>query len=169
MARILVALLLLCACFPVLARGRTTEVLVRVDGLSCPFCAYSLEKKLKAIDGVAKLSIDVSSGLATLVPADEAMIDYAGLPRAVQDAGFTPREILVRGTGRVLRDGDALTLTGSDDAPLFTLEPNPLVQGLEANTWIAFEGLVLPGKGGSTTLPRLSLTVATPEAAPDEG
>jgi len=33
------------------------EVRVQVDGLSCPFCAYGLEKKLRRVDNVAELEI----------------------------------------------------------------------------------------------------------------
>ena len=46
--------------------NQTQQVLVQVDGLSCPFCAYGLEKKLKNIDGVASLKIDIDEGLVTL-------------------------------------------------------------------------------------------------------
>jgi mercuric ion binding protein len=42
------------------------KVEVRVDGLSCPFCAYGLEKKAIGIDGVDSVKIDVTNGLMTL-------------------------------------------------------------------------------------------------------
>ena len=43
-----------------------TYVKVEVKGLACPFCAYGLEKKLKDLDGVETIKIDVEQGLAYL-------------------------------------------------------------------------------------------------------
>ncbi|MGN2393298.1 heavy-metal-associated domain-containing protein, partial [Pelomicrobium sp. G1] len=31
---------------------------LQVDGLACPFCAYGIEKKLRALDGVDKVKVD---------------------------------------------------------------------------------------------------------------
>ena len=66
---------------------------IRVDGLSCPFCAYGLEKKLKKIKGAQDVAIELNLGLATLhVPADKKPTEEE-LRKIVKDAGFTPREI----------------------------------------------------------------------------
>ncbi|MDX1629678.1 MAG: heavy-metal-associated domain-containing protein, partial [Fulvivirga sp.] len=40
----------------------TGKVKVEVDGLSCPFCAYGLEKKLKNLDGVTNIKVDIENG-----------------------------------------------------------------------------------------------------------
>ena len=42
------------------------QVTVQVDGLSCPFCAYGLEKRLKKVENVADLSIQVDQERAVL-------------------------------------------------------------------------------------------------------
>ena len=42
--------------------AQITRVTVRVDGLSCPFCAYSLEKKIKAVEGTKEPVINVEEG-----------------------------------------------------------------------------------------------------------
>ena len=51
------------------------EVSVQVDGLSCPFCAYGLEKKLRKVDNVASLEIYVSEGRAVLNPEPGTNLD----------------------------------------------------------------------------------------------
>ena len=43
-----------------------TRYELRVDGLVCPFCAYGIEKKLNAIDGVDEVVIDLNHGLVTV-------------------------------------------------------------------------------------------------------
>lgn len=79
----------------VLAQENTkkTYIQIRVDGLSCPFCAYGLEKKLKKVDGAANLHIELEDGLVSLdVPMDKKPTE-ASLKKVVTNAGFTPREI----------------------------------------------------------------------------
>ncbi len=44
------------------------EVSVQVDGLSCPFCAYGLEKKLRKVENVARIEIRVDEGRAVVTP-----------------------------------------------------------------------------------------------------
>ena len=51
------------------------EYRMRVDGLACPYCAYGIEKKLKAIDGVQKIDVNLDDGLV------------------IVDAGFTFRSM----------------------------------------------------------------------------
>jgi len=76
--------------------GSVQKVLIRVDGVACPFCAYGLEKKLKRIDGVDKLDILINEGLVVLYLEEGATVDEALLRRKVEEAGFTPRNITAK-------------------------------------------------------------------------
>lgn len=67
---------------------------VKVNGMACPFCAYGLEKKLKAIDGVIKIEIDVENGVASLEFEADKMVDKKTIADAVKKAGFTPDSII---------------------------------------------------------------------------
>ena len=62
-----------------------------VDGLACPFCAYGVEKKLGAVDGVEGLDIDINEGVIWVTMAGETVLDEATAKQAVEDAGFTLR------------------------------------------------------------------------------
>ena len=77
------------------------EVKVQVDGLSCPFCAYGLEKKLRQVDNVASLEIQVSEGRAVLNPKPGTSLDLAAVEEAVRDGGFTPRSLTLTARGRL--------------------------------------------------------------------
>ena len=68
-------------------------VKVQVDGLSCPFCAYGLEKKLKKMDGVTKIEIDVENAFALLTIEEGKKVSDEVIRQKVKDAGFTAREI----------------------------------------------------------------------------
>lgn len=66
---------------------------IEVDGLSCPFCAYGLEKNLKKIEGVELIKIDVENALVYLSISKGEGIDEDLLRKNIKDAGFTPRNI----------------------------------------------------------------------------
>lgn len=75
------------------AQGNVREISIRVDGLTCPFCAYGLEKKLKRLEGAEKIHIDIEKGIALIQVREGSDIDEKNLKKAVEDAGFTAREI----------------------------------------------------------------------------
>lgn len=47
-----------------------TKYEMRVDGLACPFCAYGIEKKLKAMKGSSKIDVDLDKGIVHVNMAD---------------------------------------------------------------------------------------------------
>lgn len=65
---------------------------LKVDGLACPFCAYGIEKKLGALDGVEGVKTNLEEGTVTVTMKDGATLDEATAKRAVKDAGFTLKE-----------------------------------------------------------------------------
>jgi len=71
--------------------GRT--IAIQVDGLSCPFCAYGLEKNLKRVSGVKAVKIDMKTGKATVALKPDAQVDDQTLRQAVKKAGFSARDI----------------------------------------------------------------------------
>ncbi len=75
------------------AEGAAGEIAIRVDGLSCPFCAYGLEKKLKGLEGAEKIHMDIEKGIARIWVAEGKKIEEKDLKQAVEDAGFSAREI----------------------------------------------------------------------------
>ena len=98
------------------------EVSVQVDGLSCPFCAYGLEKKLRNVDNVASLEIQVSEGRAVLDPKRGTSLDLAAVEQAVRDGGFTPRGLTVTARGRLSELHGTPALELSNDTVLLLAE-----------------------------------------------
>lgn len=70
------------------------EIMIRVDGASCPFCAFGLEKRLGRIEGVTGVRIEMKEGKAIVTVKQGATISKQALRQAIEEAGFTPREII---------------------------------------------------------------------------
>lgn len=84
------------------SQAQLRQVELRVDGLACSFCAYGLEKKLKALKGVkSNLKIDLDSGVVTLFTRENPFVSFDRMLEAVRDGGFTPRKIKVVVAGDV--------------------------------------------------------------------
>ena len=90
----ILAVILLCKVAQAQTSTEWVYVKLEVDGLSCPFCAYGLEKKLKKIPGAEDIYISIKEGFATLKiqrqekPAEDVLI------QVVKEAGFTPRAVV---------------------------------------------------------------------------
>lgn len=82
--------------YPLTAFAEAADVFVRVDGLSCPFCAYGLEKKIMKMEGVEKMEIDLEGGKVEIRFIDRDLIQVEEIEKAVRDAGFTPKSIEVK-------------------------------------------------------------------------
>ncbi len=66
---------------------------LQVDGLSCPFCAYGIEKNLSAIKGVEHLETNIKDGTVTITMKNGATLDEAAAKQAVKEAGFSLRKL----------------------------------------------------------------------------
>lgn len=75
------------------SQSSAQEIVIRVDGASCPFCAFGLEKRLSRLAGVATVRIEMKAGEAIITLNKGARISEQALRQAVEEAGFTPREI----------------------------------------------------------------------------
>ncbi len=67
---------------------------VKILGMSCPFCAYGVEQKLKKLEGVEGLEVKLKTGLATLTMAEGADIPNEELRKVVDQAGFEAAAIV---------------------------------------------------------------------------
>ncbi len=72
------------------AYAETTEYLIRVDGLACPYCAYGIEKKLNELQGVKFIDMDLDKGVVTVETYD-VKLNEPQLKQLFQDSGFTYR------------------------------------------------------------------------------
>ena len=78
------------------ARGPNDEprqIEVTILGMSCPFCAYGVQQKLKKLDGVTELEVVLETGVATLRLGEDVDISNELLQETVKAAGFEVAKI----------------------------------------------------------------------------
>ena len=112
------------------AQADVKSLTVKVDGLACPFCAFGLEKKLKKVEGVEKLNIDINTGEAVLNITTGTRLTFASstegkastglvaqVQKAVEEGGFTPRDLRATVEGKVVvQNGETwLKLSGTEE------------------------------------------------------
>lgn len=98
---------------PAFAEIKTVNL--HVDGLSCPFCALSLEKKLKSVDGVSKVDVHLKKAITNLTLKPESQLDLKAVHTAVKEAGFTLKDIQITISGNVLQDKDGFFIVESQE------------------------------------------------------
>ena len=70
-----------------------TVLEIDINGMTCPFCVYSLEKELGKLSEVKQVLISLKSNKARLILKEGAHVDSDTLREVVLTAGFTPGEV----------------------------------------------------------------------------
>ncbi|MFQ5451641.1 MAG: heavy-metal-associated domain-containing protein [Nitrospinaceae bacterium] len=65
---------------------------MHVNGLSCPFCDFGIDKNLSSIDGVEKIDVDLAEGAVIITMTAGKVLTEKAAKQAIQKAGFTPRD-----------------------------------------------------------------------------
>ncbi|NKE70239.1 heavy-metal-associated domain-containing protein [Candidatus Manganitrophus noduliformans] len=93
--RTVFVLLILATLLSPLVGWAKERITVEVSGLSCPFCAFGLEKKLKQLPGVEKVTIKVNEGVAEIDVAEGKKMTEEQVEQAVKEASFTPGKVKI--------------------------------------------------------------------------
>ena len=82
------------------ARAEVLGAELLVSGMSCPFCAFGIEKKLRALEGVRDVTVFLDDGRIELAFSPENAARAADIDAAVKKAGFelSGLRVEVRGT-----------------------------------------------------------------------
>lgn len=78
-----------------------SKVIINVEGLTCPFCAYGLEKRIKKLPDVQKSTINIKEGIIELFPKEGQHIDIDEVTAAIKSGGFTPKDSYVALAGKL--------------------------------------------------------------------
>jgi len=62
---------------------------LQVNGLSCPFCNFGIEKGFMSVNGVEKVRIDITEEAVFVIMEPGSTLTQQKAQRVVEDAGFT--------------------------------------------------------------------------------
>ncbi|MBI4384449.1 MAG: heavy-metal-associated domain-containing protein [Nitrospinae bacterium] len=65
---------------------------IHVDGLSCPFCTYGIEKRFSKVKGMEGMDIELKTGAIVITMAAGTTLDEMTARKTVEAAGFTLRD-----------------------------------------------------------------------------
>ncbi|HHL42397.1 MAG TPA: heavy-metal-associated domain-containing protein [Hellea balneolensis] len=71
------------------AHAKDVQYNVRVDGMTCAFCAATSEKAIKKIKGVTRVSTDLDSATIRVCAVETAELSDAKLTKLLKKKGFT--------------------------------------------------------------------------------
>lgn len=60
-----------------------------VRGMSCPLCSNNIDGRLKKVEGVSDVHINLETGLVTVTFTEGAAPTREAMAKAIKDAGFT--------------------------------------------------------------------------------
>lgn len=133
------------------------KVTVQVDGLTCPFCAYGLEKRIKEIPAVQESIISLEDGIVELIPRAGQHIDIDEVKAAVIAGGFTPRGVQVALAGQLIEwNGlpalsiDATNGDGQTVEMIYVLQENKELQRLKAAVKSSGQEVFITGKAAES-------------------
>lgn len=84
-----------------IAWAEVTEVELLIDGLSCPFCVFNIEKPLKKIGAAGSLQTNYKRGVVRTGVKPGQPVDLAQFRQAVADTGFSLRAIRLTAIGAI--------------------------------------------------------------------
>lgn len=96
---VLILFFILSSVSPIYAQSDTQKIMIKVEGLYCPFCAYGLEKNLKKLKGFKKVEVNLKHGVAELHIEPGVTVTDKAIQQAVEDAGFDTASIERRQNG----------------------------------------------------------------------
>jgi len=128
-------LLALLAFPPAPGLAEVTQIEVTVKGMSCPFCAFGVEKKLKKVEGVREVAVDMGQSTATLVAGEGKSLDLKQINAAVKASGFTPGALKITAVGTMSsgKEGEGLLfrIRGTDQVFRLVNMPDSLRDRLQ--------------------------------------
>ena len=69
------------------------DIKIGVDGMSCPFCAFGIEKKISKLEAVESLNVMLEKGFVEIFLKNNQPLAEPELRKAVKKAGFTVRSV----------------------------------------------------------------------------
>ncbi len=126
MARVrwVAAFLALSIGIPMTSQAEILEAELQVNGMSCPFCAFGIEKKLRRVEGVQEVDVLLDEGRVRLTFRADNAATVSVLEGAVDRAGFKLSGLRLKVQGALTTDDSNPILDAGGEVRFRLLESN---------------------------------------------
>ncbi len=90
MKKLIIAFMLI---FATTAFAEGKKLTVKIDGMTCPSCAASVESQFEKLDAVDSVDISLTKGTATVTLKEGKDLKEDDVKKAVKNAGFKAIEV----------------------------------------------------------------------------
>lgn len=142
-------ILLMFAAFllPPAAHAQLQEVQQTVFGMDCAPCAYGLEKRMKAFEGIQDADVSLNKGLATLKLQPENKVTLEKIRTAVRESGFSPEDATITVTGTLTQeDGQWILASAAGERYRLTQTAKNGSEHMKAHEQVTVTGRVAEGE-----------------------
>ncbi len=82
--------------FPLLSFASGEQVVdITIEGMTCKFCAYGVQKNLLKLPNIANAEVDIDSKKAHIVMNAGTQADIEQIKKKITEAGFKPVTVTV--------------------------------------------------------------------------
>ncbi len=95
MKQVIIALTVLLF-LPLSLRAANTQVIdIEIKGMSCKFCAYSVQKNLGKLPEIDKAEVNIDTQKAHIVMHEDRQANVEQLKEKITESGFTPVKVTI--------------------------------------------------------------------------
>ncbi len=116
------AALVLLLAVPLISHAQILEAGLQVNGMSCPFCAFGIEKKLRRVEGVHEVDVLLDEGRVVLTFRASNAATVGALEEAVASAGFQLSGIDLKARGILTTEDSTPVLDAGAGVRFWLLE-----------------------------------------------
>ena len=102
--------------------AQVTQLTIGVDGFTCSLCAKGVEAQFKSLDFVKSVKTDLKNTLFILTLKSNQPINVSQIRDAVDDGGFSVRDIKIEAKGTIKGDQSSGYIFLSPNSPEILLK-----------------------------------------------
>lgn len=102
--------------------AQVTRLIIGVDGFTCSLCAKGVEAQFKSLDFVKSVKTDLKNTLFVLSLKSNQPINVSQIRDAVDDGGFSVRDIKIEAKGTIKGDPNSGYIFVSPNSPEIQLK-----------------------------------------------
>lgn len=100
-----------------LSFAQVTQLAIGVDGFTCSLCAKGVEEQFKALDFVKSVKTDLKNTMFVLTFKSNSNINVKQISEAVNDGGFSVRDIKVEAKGTIKGNSESGYILSTTNTP----------------------------------------------------